>query len=259
MVSIDIQWQQFLWDCYHHGRTVKKDDSKIKELMGNYVFLERPQDLPLPFKKQVNSYEEFISGIKKGLYDLPDYPLKGEALCDYVNSWNDIDKIYTDEASREELGLKGEPFVYTYPERLLHQFTIGNPDPDFKYDGWFINQFEVMYMRLLENLGTNRAVATIYQPGLDYDKDDIPCLNWVQATVRKNKLELHCVFRSNDLYGAWPSNMYFLTALGLWFSNELSQSSLTKEQIEFNGIHYHSSSLHIYETDLPAVKKILGE
>lgn len=251
MVSLNTHWQQLLWNCYHHGKDVKKDDSKIKELMGNYLFIERPQDVPLPFNKKVNSVKEFLDGMEKGLYDLPNYPIKGEALSKYVNSWNDIDKIYLDEDSRKSLNLDGKPFVYTYPERLLHKFTIGPPTPDFNESGWFINQFDVMLLRLERNIGSNRAVATLYQPGMDYMAEDIPCLNWLQATVRDNNLDLHCLFRSNDLYGAWPSNMYLLTFLGLWLSEELG--------ILFNGIHYHSSSLHIYQTDIDAVKEILGK
>lgn len=245
MVSINIEWQQLLWNCYHHGKIVEKDDSEIKELMGNYVFLERPQDISPPINRKVDDTLKFIDCMKKGVYDLPNYPIKGEALSDYVLSWNDDDKIYLDEDSRKEKNLSGIPFVYTYPERLLRQLS---------FDGEYIDQFNVIYNRLVNNYGSNRAVATLYNPGIDLDKIDIPCLNWLQATIRDNKLELHCMFRSNDLYGAWPSNMYLLTFLGLWLSEQF-----INEKITFNGIHYHSSSLHIYKTDIDAVKEILGE
>ena len=256
MVSLSIHWQQLLWNCYHHGKNVKKDDSEIKELMGNYIFLERPQDLSLPFNKKIDNLDDFLNGLKKGMYDLPDYPIKGEALFNYVNSWKDTDKIYLDKTSRESLGLEGDPFVYTYPERVLHQLTTSQD----KEQPWYINQFDTMQLRLWEKIGSNRAVATLYQPGIDYEKTDIPCLNWLQTTVRDNRLELHCIFRSNDLYGAWPSNMYLLTAFGLWITQDLN-NNLPKNQkpICFNGIHYHSSSLHIYKTDIDAVENILGE
>lgn len=250
MVSLDIHWQQLLWNCYHHGNVVKKDDSEIKELMGNYVFLERPQDLPLPFNKKIDSTYEFVEGLKKGLYDLPHYPIKGNALADYVLSWEDENQIYLDQETREYMGLDSNAFVYTYPERVLRYLTVSNETP---IDGnYYIDQFNVMWNRLNNNSGSNRAVSVLYNPGLDKERVDIPCLNWLQATIRNCKLELHCMFRSNDLYGAWPSNMYFLTFLGLWLSEQF-----LKEEISFNGIHYHSSSLHIYKTDIPAVEKIL--
>ena len=251
MLEIDMHWKQLLWNCYNHGKITKKDDSEIKELMGNYVFLERPQDLPLPFKKQVDNTEEFLKGVKKGLYDLAGYPLKGETLYNYVNSCNDINLIYcSDKESRQFLDLDKKPFVYTYPERLLHSLyneSFNPQEPDMVWQ----DQFEIMSRRLKKNAGSNRAVATLYHPGVDWLRVDIPCLNWLQATVRDEKLELHCMFRSNDLYGAWPSNMYLLTFFGLWLTEELDQN------LKFNGIHYHSSSLHIYKTDLPAVEKIL--
>ena len=51
--------------------------------------------------------------------------------------------------------------------------------------------------------------------------------------------------------------MYFLTFFGLNITNNINKIEDTN--ITFNGIHYHSSSLHIYETDLDDVRRILGE
>lgn len=271
MASIDTQWKQLLWNCYHKGKKVTKDDGdKITELMGNYVFLERPQDVFIPGRQKVSDPERFLDLLDKGMYDIQGYPFKTEALYDYVTSWNDDKHIFCSDAD-EYIALFGSekpcddntavlpcdntpifrpPFVYTYPERLLHQFNVIEFDveDDLREMG-FLDQYQVILNRLGTSMGSNRAVATIYQPGLDRERDDIPCLNWLQATVRDNNLELHVMFRSNDLYGAWPANMYLLTYLGLSFANELGK--------DFNGIHYHSSSLHIYEANLDAVRKIL--
>lgn len=253
MVSIGLQWRQALWECYHKGENTHKDDANIKELLGNYISIERPQDIGLPFNKKINTIKEYMENMQKGLYDIEGYPLKGQALHDYVNSWNDRDKIEIDRNSKQS-------FVYTYPERLLRQFTSTVTPKKYdkinSEDFFYINQFDVMLDRLINNIGSNRAVATLYNPGLDFEEEDIPCLNWLQATIRDDKLELHCMFRSNDLYGAWPSNMYLLTFLGLWLTEEINRD-YPNNNITFNKIHYHSSSLHIYETDLDAVKKIL--
>lgn len=252
MVPLVTHWKQLLWDCYHHGRTFKKDDSEVKELLGNYLFLERPQDIHLPFNKKIDDVDSFNKYMMKGLYNLPGYMLKNDALLDYVNSIKDLNHIYcSDYEEREDLGLDTEPFIYTYPERLLHMLNL--TFFDIKYpEAEYINQYNVMLKRLEKNPGSNRAVATLYSPGVDRYRTDIPCLNWLQFTIRNNKLEMHCMFRSNDLYGAWPSNMLFLTGIGLSMAEEF-------EDVKFNGIHYHSSSLHIYKTDIDAVKEILGE
>ena len=252
MVPLVTHWKQLLWDCYHHGRTFKKDDSEVKELLGNYLFLERPQDIHLPFNKKIDDVDSFNKYMMKGLYNLPGYMLKNDALLDYVNSIKDSNHIYcSDYEERRELGLDTEPFVYTYPERLLHMLNLTFFDITYP-EAEYINQYNVMLKRLENNPGSNRAVATLYSPGVDRYRTDIPCLNWLQFTIRNDKLEMHCMFRSNDLYGAWPSNMLFLTGIGLSMAEEF-------EDVKFNGIHYHSSSLHIYKRDIDAVKEILGE
>lgn len=252
--SLNTQWHQFLWDCYHHGKKTTKDDSPILELMGNYVFLERPQDFYGPFYHEVDDSYEYLKYMKKGMYNIPDYPIKDEALYRYVTSWCDKQQIYNADSNLiEALGYDSEKgFVYTYPERVLH-IPLMNENHDF----CFIDQDKIIMNRLRKNPGTNRAVATLYQAGLDGKRTDIPCLNWLQATIRDNKLELHCMFRSNDLFGAWVSNMYFLTFYGLNLVSNINQ--IDDANLKFNGIHYHSSSLHIYETDLPEVRRILGE
>ena len=51
--------------------------------------------------------------------------------------------------------------------------------------------------------------------------------------------------------------MYFLTFYGLNLVSNINQ--IDDIELKFNGIHYHSSSLHIYETDLPEARRILGE
>lgn len=277
MASIETVWKHLLWDCYNNGKNVVKDDSEIREMMGNYIFLERPQDIFIPGRQEINSPRRFLELMDQGVYDIKGYPFKAEALYDYVNSLNSDKHIFCSD-KEEYKALFGEiekpcnsevlicnddiceensipkPFVYTYPERIIHQYNIVDFDPEEDLtELGYLNQFDIILNRLRTNDGTNRAVATIYHPGLDKEREDIPCLNWLQATIRDDKLELHVMFRSNDLYGAWPSNMYFLTYLGLCLTDQF----IKIPKPTFNGIHYHSSSLHIYKSNLDAVKKIL--
>ena len=98
-------------------------------------------------------------------------------------------------------------------------------------------------------MGSNRAVAVTFNPFIDNERDDIPCLQLIQALVRNDKLILSVYFRSNDLYGAFPSNMMFLTYLGMKIANELG--------VQFDYIDYHCSSLHVYETDYKQASKVI--
>ena len=273
MASVGTIWMQFLWDCIHHGKMVTKDDAEVKELLGNYIYIERPQDIGAPLNERVSTPERFLELLEKGAYDIEGYPFKTEALYDYVTSLNDDKHIFCSDMEEFKALFKDSPcddiapiptcspddqeaffntpFVYTYPERLLHQFNI----VDFDYDKdlcetGYLDQYQIILNRLKTHENTNRAVATLYHPGLDKERDDIPCLNWLQVTVRDGKLTLHVMFRSNDLYGAWPANMYFLTYLGLCFAKELF--------IDFEGIYYHSSSLHIYSANIPEVEELIS-
>lgn len=222
MAYLEKEWKDFLSNIFYNGFDHTKDDSPIREVMGNYLYISTPFSNihELPIKNPVI----FTKAIKNGQFNINSYPIKDEALYEYVTAWDKMDMINCDN------------FVYTYPERL------------FNYPQ---NQYNIIKKRLLRNAGSNRGVAVLYNPIMDAHREDIPCLNWLQATIRNKELELHCMFRSNDIYGAWPSNMMLLTYLGMKLASEFAD-------VEFKGIHYHSSSAHYYKTDEDAIKKIIG-
>ena len=246
--SIEEAWKSMLYDLYNKGTENHKDDSLVVENIGGHYFIKNPINFS-PLALNVNS-KTFIHFIKKGAFDIQEYPIKGEALADYVDSINQEDKIFihTPEKFTADKDCH-KPFVYTYPERLQALFcsnTKGEID--------CINQLMVIVDRLKNNLGSNRAIAVLYQAGLDSQEIDIPCLQLVQALVRDNLLVLSVFFRSNDIYGAFPSNMLFITNLGLMIQNEINKEY---PDVKFHGIDYHVSSMHYYKTDEDAVKSIM--
>ena len=206
-------WKELLNEVIYNGKYTYKDDSKIKEVIGVHKQIKNPYSNSI-----INiSADKFASYVKKGIFDIAEYPIKGEALFDYVTSLDDEHQIYLDD----------DGFIYTYSERLQNYNDI--------------NQLDVIINRLNKNINSNRAIAVTYNPMVDMNRQDIPCLQLIQALVRNDKLILSVYFRSNDLYGAFPSNMMFLTYLGMKIANELG--------VQFDYIDYHCSSLHIYETD----------
>ena len=206
-------WKELLNEVIYNRKYTYKDDSKIKEVIGVHKQLKNPYSNSI-----INiSADKFASYVKKGIFDIAEYPIKGEALFDYVTSLDDEHQIYLDD----------DGFIYTYSERLQNYNDI--------------NQLDVIINRLNKNINSNRAIAVTYNPMVDMNRQDIPCLQLIQALVRNDKLILSVYFRSNDLYGAFPSNMMFLTYLGMKIANEL--------RVQFDYIDYHCSSLHVYETD----------
>lgn len=231
-------WKELLHDVLSNGSTSEKDDAEIIEKIGNHVFIYNPY-YHMPYRDMMTE-EKFAEAVQHGVFDIREYPLKSEALYDYVTSIKDEDKIYL---------LDDQSFIYTYPCRLRNYFQH-----DFEYDA--VNQLDIILNRLVTNKGSNRAIATTLIPQWDGDREDIPCLQSFQCLIRDDELILSVFFRSNDLYGAWVSNMMFLTYVGLYLTRILRQEY---PQLIFKGIDYHSSSLHIYKTDVPQARQVIGD
>lgn len=214
-------WKELLNEVIYNGKYTYKDDSKIKEVIGVHKQIKNPYSNSI-----INiSADKFAYYVKEGIFDIAEYPIKGEALFDYVTSLDDEHQIYLDD----------DGFIYTYSERLQNYNDI--------------NQLDVIINRLNKNINSNRAIAVTYNPMVDMNRQDIPCLQLVQALVRNDKLILGVYFRSNDLYGAFPSNMMFLTYVGMKIADELG--------VQFDYIDYHCSSLHVYETDYEQASKVV--
>ena len=237
-MDIQLAWACMLEEIYYMGDDIDKDGAPVREILKNTFSLE---NVMAPYSQFCVGHESqvFLNMIKKGEFDIPEYPLKGEALYDYVQSFDNEDFITL-----------AQDFVYTYPERLKAMpISESTADIDNNTD-----QFQVMKSRLAECSGSNRAVATLYNPIIDSTREDIPCLNHLQAFIRNDKLILFCLFRSNDIYGAFPSNMYFIQYIGMRLTEELREYYPT---LIFDRVEYISYSGHIYESDLDAVKKII--
>lgn len=243
-MSLETIWKNFLKDILENGETHEKDDGDIlQESLINHCFIPNVLN---QFGNQSITTEKFLDLIKQGVFNIEGYPVKDLALYDYVTSLDDVSIRANKNFETGE-----DKFTYTYPNRI---FNMKDRHSDF-----IVNQFALMVNRLSESScgssGSNRAVANIYSAPRDCDMKDIPCLQIIQATIRNDELILHCYFRSNDCYGAFPSNMLFLNYLGLKLVD-----CLKKEYplLKFKGIAYNSSSLHIYKNDIDAAKKVVG-
>ena len=221
MNIFESKWRKLLEEVLLTHKKHVKDETQIREIIGVHERIDNPyKDSMLNI-----NHKQFAEAVKRGAFDITDYPIKGEALFDYVTSLDDEHQIYLDDNG----------FIYTYSERLQN------------YQGR--NQLNDIVNRLKQDMGGNRAVAVTFNPFVDNERDDIPCLQLIQALVRGDKLILSVYFRSNDLYGAFPSNMMFLTYLGMKIANELD--------VKFDYIDYHCSSLHVYETDYEQALKVI--
>ena len=195
MLSIGQCYLDFVNKILKEGKETYKDsDHHLKESLGNYYYIDDPLDLKFRAKYQHMTPELMLEEIKSGKFDIPSCPIKGDALYEYVKSFE----------IRDDQG-----FVYTYPNRILEHFGV--------------DQFETMKQRILTATGSNRAV----------------------------------VFRSNDIFGAFYSNMFFTTYIGIKMKEEVNKE-IMGEKLNFGGLHYHSTSGHIYNNDMRAAKRLIS-
>ena len=230
MLTINQCYLEFVKKILNEGKETYKDsEHHLFENLGNFYFIEDPLNLKFKAKYQNMTTEMMLDEIKAGKFDMEGCPIKSDALYEYVKSFESSDD---------------QGFVYSYPNRILAHFGV--------------DQFDVMKERILNALGSNRAVAVTYDPELDCNREDIPCLQILQCIVRDGELTIHCFFRSNDIFGAFYSNMFFIAYIGLKMKEEINKE-LMGQQINFGGVHYHSSSGHIYNTDLKSAKKLISK
>ena len=242
MNSIEKAWKTFLKDCITNGKWVIKDDGdQILEIIDNHTFI--PNVIKSVMGGMEINLDMFLDLIGNGTFNINDYPITDGALKSYVLQLDDPTQIYL------ENNPEGKSFVYTYPCRLYNVKQATRDDQVI-----YSNQVQTIIDRLKEHDGSNRAVANLYMCSLDKDEQHIPCLQFVQCLIRDNELSLHVLFRSNDLYSAWASNMLFLQYLGLKITDELKQ---TYPSLKFNGLYYNSTSLHIYKGDYEQAKKVV--
>lgn len=150
------------------------------------------------------------------------------------------------EAVNAELSAKEWPYTY-------HQRLFNHPD----IDGSTVDQIAMAIERLLQTPFSRRAVATTAVPNIDpYLKEDIPCLREVQFRCPEDEdgnlvLNMNTMWRSRDLYKAWPDNVIGLTYLQSVIAKRIE--TLSGRTVRVGSYADYAASLHIYGQDFGAV------
>ena len=150
------------------------------------------------------------------------------------------------EAVRGELSAMQWPYTY-------HQRLFAHPD----VNGETIDQIAMALDRLAHTPHSRRAVATTSVPNIDpFLTEDIPCLREIQLRCVENDdgtcaLNMTTMWRSRDLYKAWPDNIIGLTFLQSVLADELATK--TGRSVRVGSYADFAASLHIYGQDFGAV------
>lgn len=126
---------------------------------------------------------------------------------------------------------------YTYYQRLREY--------DVVLDGATIDQIYTIIDKLHNFKLSRRAVAVTWQPWIDLESKDPPCLDILKFSIKYNKLCLSVVFRSHDLIKGWINNVYALIYLMQYVSMILDIDVGYLEVISFDP--------HVYMSDIDRV------
>ena len=150
-------------------------------------------------------------------------PLATEAPDGYFWTGEKLDKYSEQFLSSDKQG-----FIYTYGNRLRAHF-----------DG--IDQIKEAIERLNNFKESRRAISVTWDPTVDTQNDEVPCMMLVDFKIRDGKLHTTGLWRSHDIYGAWFPNAVGLSNLAKYVAGEVGS--------EIGTLTIHSISAHIYEVN----------
>jgi len=115
-----------------------------------------------------------------------------------------------------------------------------------------INQYENVKKTLLEKPSSRQAVIQIFEAeDIDTKTNDVPCTCTLQFSIRKDYLHMQTYMRSNVAFIGMPHDIFAFTMLQEIMAGDLGVGL---------GTYKHCvGSLHIYEENLPKVRKYLDE
>jgi thymidylate synthase len=159
----------------------------------------------------------------------PNYlPIDRPFLTEYIG------QILDDSPNTE--GVK-----YTYGQRLR---------------SWFgKDQIEQVINKLISEIDAASAVMSLWDVK-DHEKGGSPCLNHIWVRVVENELSLTAIFRSNDMFAAWPANAMGLRALQKHICEEINNRS--QYNLTMGSLITISQSAHIYDDTWENVDRLIA-
>ena len=125
----------------------------------------------------------------------------------------------------------GKHATYTYWNRLedypQHESGIDHNHDFYEYysgdgDGDGLNQISAIIEKLAKDPNSRRGVAVTWCPRLDVCSTEPPCMLFVQFVIRNGKVNMRCLFRSQDILSGLGENLVGCAALLEYVTNEVN-------------------------------------
>ncbi len=213
-------WKSLIKKIMEEGAEIKDERGSLtRELLNVMVTIEKPLGKTSSSNFYLKNLEDKLAGIKN--IKVPEgYFWSGEKLEKYSQQFTSSDQ---------------QGFIYTYGNRLRAHFKG-------------IDQIQEAINRLKNCRESRRAISITWDPLLDTENEEVPCMILVDFKIRANKLFTTALWRSHDIYGAWFPNVVGLTYLAQYVAREVGTS--------LGSITIHSISAHIYEVNFDESNKL---
>jgi thymidylate synthase len=127
----------------------------------------------------------------------------------------------------------GKHATYTYWNRLADYPHYKRPmsdgvdpyrDPTWLGggDGRGFDQVSEVVKKLAADPNSRRGVMVTWNPLLDSPSQEPPCMNWIQFVIRNNKVNMRCVFRSQDILSGLGENLVGCAAMLEYVAKEIT-------------------------------------
>lgn len=234
--TIDGAWFKLLYEIYHHGRINKITD-------GSYAGITR-----LEF--------DYAAGTIEYPTKRPLAPIVPPGVPP-VTTDGDIEKYFTDYIMDGHNLADNEHYRYStfitggdykLPDNTNRIMTVPNQVE------WIINHYKE------KGPGNNHCYITVGYPESSFaydqpykdetDRQTSPCLRGIDTHIKDGELHFAVVFRSWDLYGAFPENLGGITMLMEYMADALD--------VKVGPLSFSSLKLHCYDFQIEAVKARLN-
>jgi thymidylate synthase len=134
-----------------------------------------------------------------------------------VSPHSQFQQRFVEQYARDLLQGSKASFEYDYHGRLFDWGErLASQGQDVHVD-----QIAYIVDKLRKSQKSRRAIAITWNPVIDEQLDDCPCLQLVQCVLREGSLHMKVVFRSNDMLTAAGANMYALVQLQKSIADQL--------------------------------------
>lgn len=172
----------------------------------------------------------------------PQFPSKGLHLKEYIKQFD------------REYDWVTQGFTYTYMDRFIHYpYTYEDQSYGERYGLLYdaeLDQLASLRLQLLKSI-TRRAQIITWVPEIDNENDEPPCLQriWMRK-LTDTTVEMHCDWRSRDLFSAWNSNYIAILIM-------IDREILKPLNLKLVKLVDFVDSLHIYEADWEEAVKVM--